>query len=97
MKTMREWEIRGIVTLDVIVTVEAETLEEAIEIAEGDVSIEEYCGAQVGLDYGYADEVTDGDLTYDETDIEWHKEWCQQTGEFEVDDDEDDEEDEDDE
>ena len=95
MKTMREWEIRGLVTLDVIVTVEAETLEEAIEIAEGDVSLEEYCGAQVGLDYGYADEVTEADLRDGGMDIEWHKEWCQQTGEFEVDDD--DEEDEDDE
>ena len=97
MKTMREWEIRGIVTLDVIVTVEAETLEEAIEIAEGDVSIEEYCGAQVGVDYGYADEVTDADLCDGGMGIEWHEEWCEFKGEFEVDDDEDEDDDEEDE
>ena len=94
MKIMKEWEIRGQVLLDVTVTVEAETLEEAIEIAEDDVRLEEYCGAQVGLDYGYAEEVTDADLCDGGINIDWHEEWCECTGEFEVDDDEDEEEDE---
>ena len=96
MKTMKEWEIRGIVTLDVIVTVEAETLEEAMKIADGDVSIEEYCGGQVGVDYGYADEVTDADLCDGGMGIEWHEEWCRSIREWEEEDDdeEDDEEEE---
>ena len=83
MKTMREWEVRGIVTLDVIVTVEAETLEEAMKIAEEDASIEEYCGAQVGVDYGYAESVTGADLCDGGMGIEWHEEWCELKDEWE--------------
>ena len=96
MKTMRKWRLNGQVTLDVYVDVVAETLEEAIEIAEDDVSITEYCGAQVGVDY-YADEEDEADLVDGGMGIEWNETYSELKEEWEEEeyaDDWDDEEDE---
>lgn len=83
-KTMRKYRLNGTVTLDVYIDVVAESLEQAIEIAEDDVSITEYCGAQVGVDYWI-----DGGMG-----IEWNETYSELVEEWEEDDEEDDDDEE---
>ena len=84
---MKKWRLCGCVNVDVYVSVEAETLEEAIEIAEDECRMEEYCNNTVGVDYWSADAVSDGDVccSYE---IEWEEQYCELEDEWEDDDDE---------
>ena len=88
MKKMQEWKINGTITMDVYVTVRAESLEEAMKIADDDVVIEEYVGAQAGVEY-CADEIYDADFCDGGMGIEWLKQYAELLDEWEEEDEDD--------
>ncbi len=50
---MAQFRVHGTTVIDIYVTVEAETMEEAIEIAEDNVRMVEYCNETIGAEtYG---------------------------------------------
>lgn len=84
-KTMRKWRLVGYANVDVSISVEAETLEEAIDMASSEVTMTEYCNGTVGVDYWSADRISDGD-TCCGSEIEWQEEWCELEEEWEEED-----------
>ena len=48
---MAVWSVHGSVVMDIYAEVEADTIEEAIEICENDVRVTEYCDGTIGVDY----------------------------------------------
>lgn len=92
MKIMKQYELVGTVTCDVRIKVTAQSLEEAIELAEDGVSITEYCGGQVGVDY-WGDEFDAADMTEGGMGIEWSEEWSELVDTWEEEDDDEEEED----
>lgn len=70
---MATFRINGTTIVDVYVEIEAETLEEAIEIADNICTLEEYNGGYVGVDSGgYDSEMCANGW------IEWHEEYSEE-------------------
>lgn len=73
---MATFRINGTTIVDVYVEVEAETLEEAIEIADEHYHIEEYCNNTIGVeDNSY--ELPEGEIVSNGW-IEWHEEYSEE-------------------
>lgn len=92
-KKMQKWTLCGTVPVDVYVTVVAESLDEAIAMAEDEVGMTEYCNGTVGVDYWSSDAISDGD-TNCSCEIEWIADYCELEEEWEEEDEDEDEEDE---
>ena len=73
---MATWLVVGTVTVDVEVEVEAETLEEAIDFADSNVSMEEYANETVGAydSSGEAEVRTMCSAGW----IEWDEKYCEE-------------------
>ena len=70
---MKKWRVCGITTINLYVDVEAETLEEAIDIADSDVSLSEYIDGSIGAEYSEAENV---DITENGW-FEWQAEYSE--------------------
>ena len=73
---LKTWKVNGVVMVDVYVEVMAETLEEAMQIVDDDVFMEEYANETVGADYN-ADEINEIELVCCDC-IEWHEEYSEE-------------------
>lgn len=88
-KTMRKWRLYGYVAVDVSVSVTAETVDEAIDLAESRVVVTEYCNGTVGVDY-WNDEIEDSDISCSDN-ISWNENYCELEEEWEEEDEEEEE------
>lgn len=52
---MAVYNVHGKVYMDIYVEVEAESIEDAIDICEGDISVNEYVNDTVGVEWGDCD------------------------------------------
>lgn len=69
---MAIYNVNGTATIDVNIKIEAESLEEAMEIAEDYFQLNEYCDGTIGGECdGNEIELVDNDW------IEWHKEFSE--------------------
>lgn len=71
---MAKWRINGTTVVDIYVEVEADTLEEAIDKADSEYHLEEYCNNTIGCEsyeYGEAEMCATGW-------IEWNEEFAEQ-------------------
>ena len=68
---MAVWRVNGTTTIDVYVEVEAETLEEAIDICYSEVNLAEYCNNTLGVESPYDAEISENGY------IDWSEEWSE--------------------
>ncbi len=74
---MAVWRVSGTTTINVYVEVEAETLEEAIDICDSNINLTEYCDGNIGVDSYYADEISDVEVSENGY-IDWSEEWSKE-------------------
>lgn len=73
---MAIWRVSGTTVINVYVEVEAETLEEAIDICDSNIGLTEYCDGNIGVDSYYADEISDVEVSENGY-IDWSEEWSE--------------------
>lgn len=74
---MAKFSVCGTMFVDVQVYVEADTLEDAIELASSDALAESYANETVGVEI-YSDDIELVEVNADSSRIEWAEEWCEE-------------------
>lgn len=69
---MAVWRVSGETVINVYVEVEAETLEEAIDMCWNEVKLTEYCDGTLGVESPYDAEISDNGY------IDWSEEWSEE-------------------
>lgn len=68
---MAIYNVNGTATIDVNLKIEADSLEEAMELAEDNFRLGEYCDGTIGLDCEYDGELVDNGW------VEWNEEFSE--------------------
>ena len=69
---MKKYKVCGATTINIYVEIEANSLEEAIEIADNEVRLTEFADGSIGLDSDYEGEITENDW------FEWYDEFSEE-------------------
>lgn len=71
---MKKYKVCGTTTVNIYVEIEANSLEEAIEIADNEVGFIEFADGSIGLDCDYDGEITNRDWYQ----FEWYSEFSEE-------------------